>query len=212
MAAVRSVYCSAAFIPAIKCTTCPPKIRLFALPVPWSGGNRDWLWFPVWGNIDSRAHPASLRRWLCPGEAWPFQRACMEEARLPLNAPSAAPAVALPDALPVCLPSGGNCLFFGCRNKAKDFYCQAEWEGLVERGLLALFVAFSRDQVNPARAALCASEPRMQGCVSLPRWASRSQSRKGGRAGKRNRPAGPPETLGFSSKTGFQPACVTGSC
>ncbi|XP_032088836.1 NADPH-dependent diflavin oxidoreductase 1 isoform X1 [Thamnophis elegans] len=42
--------------------------------------------------------------------------------------------------------TGGNCLFFGCRNRARDFYCQAEWEGLVERGLLALFVAFSRDQ------------------------------------------------------------------
>ncbi|XP_025022878.1 NADPH-dependent diflavin oxidoreductase 1 isoform X3 [Python bivittatus] len=42
--------------------------------------------------------------------------------------------------------TGGNCLFFGCRKKAKDFYCQAEWEELVKRGLLMLFVAFSRDQ------------------------------------------------------------------
>ncbi|XP_061459688.1 NADPH-dependent diflavin oxidoreductase 1 isoform X3 [Rhineura floridana] len=40
----------------------------------------------------------------------------------------------------------GNCLFFGCRQKAKDFYCQSEWEELLERGFLALFVAFSRDQ------------------------------------------------------------------
>ncbi|XP_030317113.1 NADPH-dependent diflavin oxidoreductase 1 isoform X2 [Calypte anna] len=40
----------------------------------------------------------------------------------------------------------GNCLFFGCRQKSKDFYCQAEWEELVTRGFLTLFTAFSRDQ------------------------------------------------------------------
>ncbi|XP_042335285.1 NADPH-dependent diflavin oxidoreductase 1 [Sceloporus undulatus] len=40
----------------------------------------------------------------------------------------------------------GNCLFFGCRQKAKDFYCQEEWEELVKRGFMMLFVAFSRDQ------------------------------------------------------------------
>nr|XP_056716290.1 NADPH-dependent diflavin oxidoreductase 1 isoform X2 [Euleptes europaea] len=40
----------------------------------------------------------------------------------------------------------GNCLFFGCRQRSKDFYCQAEWEELVRRGLLTLFTAFSRDQ------------------------------------------------------------------
>ncbi|KFZ58594.1 NADPH-dependent diflavin oxidoreductase 1, partial [Antrostomus carolinensis] len=34
----------------------------------------------------------------------------------------------------------GNCLFFGCRQKSKDFYCQAEWEELVTK------TAFSRDQ------------------------------------------------------------------
>ncbi|XP_044295984.1 NADPH-dependent diflavin oxidoreductase 1 isoform X2 [Varanus komodoensis] len=39
-----------------------------------------------------------------------------------------------------------NYLFFGCRQKSKDFYCQAEWEALVQRGFLTLFVAFSRDQ------------------------------------------------------------------
>ncbi|XP_070614521.1 NADPH-dependent diflavin oxidoreductase 1 isoform X3 [Erythrolamprus reginae] len=42
--------------------------------------------------------------------------------------------------------TGGNCLFFGCRNRDGDFYCQAEWEELVRRGLLTLLVAFSRDQ------------------------------------------------------------------
>ncbi|XP_075628138.1 NADPH-dependent diflavin oxidoreductase 1 isoform X5 [Balearica regulorum gibbericeps] len=41
---------------------------------------------------------------------------------------------------------GGNCLFFGCRQKSKDFYCQAEWEELVTKGFLTLFTAFSRDQ------------------------------------------------------------------
>ncbi|XP_077161099.1 NADPH-dependent diflavin oxidoreductase 1 isoform X2 [Paroedura picta] len=40
----------------------------------------------------------------------------------------------------------GNYLFFGCRQRSKDFFCQAEWEELVKRGLLMLFTAFSRDQ------------------------------------------------------------------
>ncbi|KAM4647594.1 NADPH-dependent diflavin oxidoreductase 1 isoform 3-T3 [Amazona ochrocephala] len=40
----------------------------------------------------------------------------------------------------------GNCLFFGCRQESKDFYCQAEWEELVAKGFLTLFTAFSRDQ------------------------------------------------------------------
>ncbi|XP_067164920.1 NADPH-dependent diflavin oxidoreductase 1 isoform X3 [Apteryx mantelli] len=40
----------------------------------------------------------------------------------------------------------GNCLFFGCRQKSKDFYCQLEWEELVTKGFLMLFTAFSRDQ------------------------------------------------------------------
>lgn len=46
------------------------------------------------------------------------------------------------------LLSAGNCLFFGCRQKSKDFYCQAEWEELVTKGFLTLFTAFSRDQVS----------------------------------------------------------------
>ncbi|XP_048181592.1 NADPH-dependent diflavin oxidoreductase 1 isoform X6 [Corvus hawaiiensis] len=40
----------------------------------------------------------------------------------------------------------GNFLFFGCRYKSKDFYCQVEWEELVTKGFLTLFTAFSRDQ------------------------------------------------------------------
>lgn len=49
---------------------------------------------------------------------------------------------------PCGLLSSGNCLFFGCRQKSKDFYCQAEWEELVTKGFLTLFTAFSRDQVS----------------------------------------------------------------
>ncbi|NXX99557.1 NDOR1 oxidoreductase, partial [Centropus bengalensis] len=41
---------------------------------------------------------------------------------------------------------GGNYLFFGCRQKSKDFYCKVEWEELVKKGFLTLFTAFSRDQ------------------------------------------------------------------
>ncbi|EMP26424.1 NADPH-dependent diflavin oxidoreductase 1 [Chelonia mydas] len=40
----------------------------------------------------------------------------------------------------------GNYLFFGCRQKSKDFYCRAEWQELVKSGHLTLFTAFSRDQ------------------------------------------------------------------
>ncbi|NWR48887.1 NDOR1 oxidoreductase, partial [Regulus satrapa] len=46
----------------------------------------------------------------------------------------------------VALGHRGNCLFFGCRYKSKDFYCQTEWEELVTKGFLTLFTAFSRDQ------------------------------------------------------------------
>ncbi|CAM1317777.1 NDOR1 (predicted) [Pycnogonum litorale] len=40
---------------------------------------------------------------------------------------------------------GKNYLFFGCRNKDKDFYCSSEWQQMMDKGLLELFVAFSRD-------------------------------------------------------------------
>lgn len=46
----------------------------------------------------------------------------------------------------VALGRKGSCLFFGCRQKAKDFYCAAEWQALVSSGHLTLFTAFSRDQ------------------------------------------------------------------
>ncbi|KAK3605906.1 hypothetical protein CHS0354_017812 [Potamilus streckersoni] len=41
---------------------------------------------------------------------------------------------------------GGNMLFFGCRNKSKDFFCEVEWSPLIDKQLLALYTAFSRDQ------------------------------------------------------------------
>jgi len=37
-------------------------------------------------------------------------------------------------------------LFFGCRSKTKDFYCEDEFSPLVEKGFLRLHTAFSRDQ------------------------------------------------------------------
>jgi hypothetical protein len=42
----------------------------------------------------------------------------------------------------------GNYMFFGCRNKEKDFFCRNEWQQLENASLLKLFVAFSRDQVK----------------------------------------------------------------
>lgn len=41
---------------------------------------------------------------------------------------------------------GETHLYFGCRNKAKDFIYQEEIEKYVEDGLLTLHTAFSRDQ------------------------------------------------------------------
>ncbi|XP_070532421.1 NADPH-dependent diflavin oxidoreductase 1-like [Ptychodera flava] len=41
---------------------------------------------------------------------------------------------------------GGNTIFFGCRNKDKDFFFESEWTELVGKKLLQLFTAFSRDQ------------------------------------------------------------------
>ena len=41
-----------------------------------------------------------------------------------------------------------NFLFFGCRNRAKDFYFEDEWAQANARGLLYYYVAFSREQAN----------------------------------------------------------------
>uniref|UniRef100_T1JNG4 NADPH-dependent diflavin oxidoreductase 1 n=1 Tax=Strigamia maritima TaxID=126957 RepID=T1JNG4_STRMM len=41
-----------------------------------------------------------------------------------------------------------NVLFFGCRSKSKDFYCADEWQQLMDKGVVRVFTAFSRDQEN----------------------------------------------------------------
>ncbi|GFQ75650.1 NADPH-dependent diflavin oxidoreductase 1 [Trichonephila clavata] len=41
---------------------------------------------------------------------------------------------------------GDNYLFFGCRNKGKDFFFSEEWQELCEKNILKIFTAFSRDQ------------------------------------------------------------------
>ncbi|XP_002732733.1 NADPH-dependent diflavin oxidoreductase 1 [Saccoglossus kowalevskii] len=41
---------------------------------------------------------------------------------------------------------GGNVLYFGCRSSTKDFFCREEWSALVNKNLLKLYTAFSRDQ------------------------------------------------------------------
>lgn len=38
-------------------------------------------------------------------------------------------------------------MFFGCRQRDQDFYWEAEWKELQERGCLTLITAFSREQV-----------------------------------------------------------------
>ncbi|XP_054440733.1 NADPH-dependent diflavin oxidoreductase 1 isoform X2 [Pteronotus mesoamericanus] len=40
----------------------------------------------------------------------------------------------------------GNTLFFGCRQREQDFYWEAEWAELEEKGSLTLVTAFSREQ------------------------------------------------------------------
>lgn len=43
-------------------------------------------------------------------------------------------------------PFGPLVLFFGCRNKEKDFHCRDELEKIVSAGQLTMITAFSRDQ------------------------------------------------------------------
>nr|KAF6434019.1 NADPH dependent diflavin oxidoreductase 1 [Molossus molossus] len=43
----------------------------------------------------------------------------------------------------------GNFLFFGCRRRDQDFYWEAEWTELEQKGCLTLVTAFSREQTHP---------------------------------------------------------------
>ena len=45
-------------------------------------------------------------------------------------------------------PVGPTLLYFGCRNKSKDYIYQEELEAWEEDGVLTLFTAFSRDQAE----------------------------------------------------------------
>ncbi|KAK2144296.1 hypothetical protein LSH36_770g01014 [Paralvinella palmiformis] len=44
--------------------------------------------------------------------------------------------------------NGGNVLFFGCRNRAKDYFFQSEWQEYEKANLLQVYPAFSRDQAK----------------------------------------------------------------
>ena len=39
-------------------------------------------------------------------------------------------------------------LFFGCRNRLKDFHFASEWTDLEHFSIVRVFTAFSRDQVR----------------------------------------------------------------
>lgn len=45
-------------------------------------------------------------------------------------------------------------LFYGCRNREKDFLCQEEFDYFREKGILTLVTAFSRD--GPNKVYVCA--------------------------------------------------------
>jgi len=44
--------------------------------------------------------------------------------------------------------AAGSYLFFGCRNKDKDYYLDDDWQLKETQSLLSVFTAFSRDQVS----------------------------------------------------------------
>lgn len=45
----------------------------------------------------------------------------------------------------------GSILYFGCRYSQKDFYFKSQWEDYIEKGLLTLHAAFSRDNEDADR-------------------------------------------------------------
>ena len=52
-------------------------------------------------------------------------------------------------------PVGPTLLYFGCRNKSKDYIYQEELEAWEEVGMLTLFTAFSRDQAEKRYVTHC---------------------------------------------------------
>jgi len=55
-------------------------------------------------------------------------------------------------------PVGPTLLYFGCRNKSKDFIYQSELEAWESDGVLTLFTAFSRDQAEKRYVTHCLRE------------------------------------------------------
>ena len=52
-------------------------------------------------------------------------------------------------------PVGPTLLYFGCRNKSKDYIYQDELEAWEQDGVLTLFTAFSRDQAEKRYVTHC---------------------------------------------------------
>ncbi|XP_068020311.1 NADPH-dependent diflavin oxidoreductase 1 isoform X2 [Melanerpes formicivorus] len=120
------------------------------------------VWVPLWvkkGGLKFPADPDTPVVMVGPGTGVaPFRAAIQERvaqgrrADRSLWLPQATwlPAHSVPESRTgkecPALPSAGNFLFFGCRQRSKDFYCQEDWEELVAKGFLTLFTAFSRDQ------------------------------------------------------------------
>ena len=55
-------------------------------------------------------------------------------------------------------PVGPTLLYFGCRNKSKDYIYQSELEEWESDGVLTLFTAFSRDQAEKRYVTHCLRE------------------------------------------------------
>ncbi|XP_054030534.1 NADPH-dependent diflavin oxidoreductase 1 [Dryobates pubescens] len=87
------------------------------------------VWVPLWvkkGGLKFPADPDTPVVMIGPGTGVAPFRAAIQER--------------------VAQGRRGNFLFFGCRQRSKDFYCREDWEELVAKGFLTLFTAFSRDQ------------------------------------------------------------------
>ncbi|KFV68708.1 NADPH-dependent diflavin oxidoreductase 1 [Dryobates pubescens] len=120
---------------ALSCCFSPSSLSL-PIPVPlcptagcfWCPAAGD-VWVPLWvkkGGLKFPADPDTPVVMIGPGTGVAPFRAAIQER--------------------VAQGRRGNFLFFGCRQRSKDFYCREDWEELVAKGFLTLFTAFSRDQ------------------------------------------------------------------